>query len=212
LAVQPTTADLGRSAGQETEWRRGLPRLTDGVVVLRELRGGDARSLLRHLNDPIVLQYVAPCPSTVEGFSRFIRWTRVERRRARHACYGIVPAGDTAPVGIIQLWPIERDFSVAEWGFVLARPHWSTNLFVRSACLFLDAVFVDSLFGAVSRLEARAVDANARGNGVLRKLGATPEGVLRAGFIRRGVVADHVMWSMLGSEWRARRRSIRQAN
>jgi len=181
--------------------------LNDGGVILRELRLQDAPSLLAHLNDARVLRYIAPCPSTVEDFRRFIRWTRAERRRGLHACFGIIPPQQTTPAGIIQLWPIERDFSTAEWGFVLGESHWGTGLFARSARLFLDAVFFDAVFGprGVFRLEARAVDANGRGNGVLRKLAATREGVLRGAFRKGEESRDQVMWSILGSDWRALR-------
>lgn len=179
-----------------------MPVLSDGTIVLREPHSRDAPSLLAHLHRSQVFEYIAPCPSNVEGFRRFIRWTHAERRRGLHACYGIVPPGQTTPVGIIQIWPIERDLSTAEWGFVLGDSYWGTGLFVRSARLFLDAVF--STLG-VFRLEARAVDRNDRGNGALRKLGATREGVLRGGFRRGDVANDHVMWSILAPEWAALR-------
>ena len=73
---------------------------------------------------------------------------------------------------------------------------------MRSARVFLDAVF--GTLG-VFRLEARALDANGRGNGVLRKLGATRESVLRGGFKHGDVISDHVMWSLLAPEWAERR-------
>ena len=188
--------------------------LSDGGVILRELRVADAPSLLAHLDNARVLRYIAPCPSTLEGFRRFIRWTRAERRRGLHACFGIIPSNATMPVGIIQVWPIERDFSTAEWGFVLGESYWGTGLFARGARLFLDAVFLDGLFDSsgVFRLEARAVDVNRRGNGVLRKMGATPEGVLRGAFRKGEAGHDQVMWSMLASEWRARRERDRRVN
>jgi RimJ/RimL family protein N-acetyltransferase len=209
LAVHQSWTDRAWSAGRKREWRRGLPELSDGTVVLRELRSHDAPSLLHHLNHSRVLQYIASCPSSVEGFRRFIRWTHAERRRGLHACYGIIPPGQTTPAGIIQIWPIERDFSTAEWGFALGESYWGTGLFTRSARLLLDAVF--GPFG-VFRLETRAVDANGRGNAVLRKLGATREGVLRGGFRDGDVVSDHVMWSMLAPDWLAIRSRARTAN
>ena len=185
-------------AERARKWRNGLPELSDGTVTLRELRVRDAEALVDHLHRSEVLKHIAPCPSTVDGFRRFIRWTHTERRNGRHVCYGIVPPGQTTPVGIVQIWPIERDFSTAEWGFALGESYWGTGLFVRSARLFIDMVF--GTLG-VFRLEARAVEENPRGNGVLKKLRATPEGVLRGGFREGGKVANYVMWSILASEW-----------
>lgn len=190
-----------------TDWRRALPSLTDPGVLLRELRRADAASLLSQFEDASVLQYLSPGPASIEQFRLFIRWTHEERRHGRHACYGIVPAGSTHAVGILQVWPIERDFSTAEWGFVVGAGYWGTGLFARAATRLLDAIFLEGLFGppGVYRLEARSVDSNARGNAALRKLGATAEGLLRGGFREYGGVQDHVMWSLLAPEWRARR-------
>jgi len=192
---------------RQPAWRHRLPILSDGEIVLRELRAPDAPSLLAHLNRSAVLRYIDPCPSTVEGFRQFIRWTQNQRRRKRHVCFGIVPNGQTAAVGVIQMWPIERDFSTVEWGFALSDSHWGTGLFVRAARLFVDTLFAD--FG-VLRLEARAVDANARGNGVLRKLGATCEGTLRNAFRKADSTMDHCMWSILANEWPLHNRAARR--
>jgi ribosomal-protein-alanine N-acetyltransferase len=194
------------------KWQRRLPELSDGTVYLRQLRLSDAPSLLHHVNDSQVLQFIADCPSTVAGFENFIRWTRGERRRGRHACYGIVPRGERGAVGIIQLWSVEREFATAEWGFAIGESYWGTGIFVRSARLFLDGVFLQNVFGSagVFRLEARAVVDNARGNGVLRKLGATREGILRGGFRDDHGIHDQLMWSILAPEWVRRRARERQ--
>ena len=153
-------------------WHERAPQLTDGVITLRTLRSADAPSLVAHLDDPDVAEYISPAPSSPEAFRRFIRWTQVERRRRGFTCFGIVPPGASRPAGVIQVWPIERDFSTAEWGFALGTAFWGTGLFARAASLVLDAVFTDL---GVHRLEARAVDVNRRGNRVFEKLGATRE-------------------------------------
>lgn len=178
-------------------------------MTLRALRAADAHSLVAHLNDPAVAQYIAPPPTSVEGFARFIRWTHRDRRRGGLRCWGIVPAGTTTAVGVVQVWPIERDYSTAEWGFVLGRAFWGTGLFTRVARLFLDAIFSD--FG-VHRLEARSVDVNARGNRAFERLGATREGVLRCGFRDGDVFRNHIMWSILAPEWQPMRGEARRAS
>ena len=208
LSVQNHSRDFRYCADRPSRWCNGLPVLSDERVTLREPRASDVESLFAQVRNPTVLQYIAAAPASVEGFGRFIRWTRVQRRNGRHLCFGIVPRGATAAVGVIQIWPIEPDFSTAEWGFFVGEPFWGTGLFVAAAELMLDFAF-GSL--GVIRLEARAVDANGRGNGILRKLGASCEGSLRSAF-RDGLHhKDHVMWSILADEWirrRQRRRSI----
>jgi RimJ/RimL family protein N-acetyltransferase len=175
---------------------------------LRGLVAADAPSLLANLSDPQVFQYLAASPSTVEGFRRFIRWTQQQRRRGTHLCYGVVPRNSGRVVGVMQVWAVEGDYSVAEWGFVLGRAHWGTGLFVDAARLFLTFTF--ECLG-VQRLEARAAAVNGRGTGALRKLGATREGVLRSAFQGRHARLDHVMWSILPDEWASKPSSDRLA-
>ncbi len=204
MAVQTFDAHL---ITPRRDWRAGLPPLSDGGIRLRELVPADAGALLLRLNDPATVQHIAPCPSDLEGFHRFIAWTHRERERGMHACYGLIPPGETSPAGVIQIWPVERDMSTAEWGFVVARAYWGTGLFINAARLFLDSIFVEGLFGppGVYRLESRAATQNGRGNSVLRNLGATMEGVLRGAFHDHGSIADHAMWSILAPEWLAAR-------
>jgi ribosomal-protein-alanine N-acetyltransferase len=190
------------AVGPRADWRRRLPELRDAAVTLREVRGTDAPSLLAHLNQPDVLRYVTPCPATLEEFQQFIRWTRHERRRGMLACFGLVPNGEKRAVGVLQVWPIERNFSTAEWGFCIGEAYWGGGLFERAARLLLDALFADL---RVQRLEARAVDVNDRSNHVLQKLSHVREGLLRSGYRSGDVVRDHVMWSLLASEWQAYR-------
>jgi RimJ/RimL family protein N-acetyltransferase len=108
-----------------------------------------------------------------------------------------VPSGELKPVGVLQLWPVEPDFSTSEWGFAVGEAFWGTGLFLAAAELALQFAFEEL---SVIRLEARAVESNGRGNSALRKLGARPEGTLRRSFRSRGVVANHVMWSILADD------------
>jgi len=184
-------------------WRRKLPVLRGEGVVLRELRKDDAPHLLAHVNKPAVLRYVAASPATVQGFEKFIAWAHRERRRGRHISFGIIPEGQTRPVGVIQCWPIELDFSTAEWGFVLDDAYWGTGLFTRAADAFLAFAFTSL---GVYRLEARAMSVNVRGNRVLRRLGSAREGTLHRCFRYHHRLADHVMWALFADTWAARRR------
>ena len=67
---------------------------------------------------------------------------------------------------------------------------------------------IDTL--GVLRLEARAVIANGRGNGALRKIGAVQEGVLRRSFVRNGQHHDQVLWGILADDWRLQRLAHRR--
>jgi ribosomal-protein-serine acetyltransferase len=58
------------------------------------------------------------------------------------------------------------------------------------------------------RLEARAAVLNGRGNGALRKVGATQEGVLRRSFLRNGEYLDQILWTILEEDWRRMKTSM----
>jgi RimJ/RimL family protein N-acetyltransferase len=180
------------------DWRERLPVLRSDVVTLRELECRDAPALIAQLSNPAVFEYVSPPPASLVGLERFIRWSHRARRAGQHLTYGVVPATEADVVGLVQIWPVEPDFSTAEWGFVIGASCWGTGIFDAAASLMLRFAF-DTL--GVARLEARAVGVDRRVSRVLRKLGATPEGTLRDAFRARGAVMDHVMWSILADEW-----------
>lgn len=198
----PTTATASAVAGQPktvatTGWRAGLPLLRTAQITLRELRVSDAGSLHAMLTTAEVARFISPPPTTVEGFERFIEWTIRERAAGKAMCFGIVPNGLQDAVGIIQVRFLDGG-ETAEWGFALGSPFWGNGMFAGGAREVLSFLFERT---GLMRLEARAVVANGRGNGALKKLGSVAEGVLRSGLRRQGEVLDQVMWSILREDW-----------
>jgi [ribosomal protein S5]-alanine N-acetyltransferase len=181
----------------ETDWRRSLPVLTGASITLRELRASDAPTLLAMLSTEEVARFISPPPTTVEGFERFIAWTHREREAGNYICFGVVPCGTDAAVGLFQVRQMEPDFATAEWGFAIGSAYWGSGMFVEGAELVLDFVF--DVVGT-HRLEARAAVLNGRGNGALRKIGALQEGILRRSFLRRGEYLDQVLWAILDTD------------
>jgi RimJ/RimL family protein N-acetyltransferase len=179
-----------------SDWQQQLPVLSRPGITLRELRPEDAASLLAMLTTEEVSRFISPPPTSVEGFERFIAWTHRQRAAGQYVCFGVVPEGMTAAVGLFQLRSLEAGFGSAEWGFAIGSPYWGSGLFGASAELVLDFAF--KTIGAF-RLEARSSTQNARGNGALRKLGAVREGVLRKAFLLRGTYHDQNLWSILAS-------------
>src|SRR3954471_6486109 len=101
--------------------------------MLRELRLADAPSLLGVLTPDDVAQYIAPPPSTLDGFERFILWAQRERAAGNCVCFGVVPKGSDVAVGLYQVRRMEPGFGTAEWGFALASSYWGTGLFLDAA-------------------------------------------------------------------------------
>ena len=197
-SVSRLTTSFTATGATQSDWRTSLPLLADAGVTLRELRVSDAPTLLALLTTQEVARFVSPPPTTVEGFERFIRWTHREQAEGRYICFGIVPAGCNHAVGLIQVRALDAQFGIGEWGFAIGSQFWGTGVFVTAARLVLDFVFTAL---PTYRLEARAVIQNGRGNGALRKLGASHEATLRKSFVRYGVEFDQMLWSILRQDW-----------
>jgi len=181
-----------RTLHQESpDWQSMVPMLVNGTVRLRELRCSDAPTLLAMLSTEEVSRFISPPLTTVEGYEQFIRWSHRKRAAGHYVCFGIVPAGGDAAVGImqIQLSPGEP----AEWGFAMGSPFWGTGLFVEGAEAVLDFAF-DGM--GLEQLGARAAIENGRGNGALRKLGAVCEGVIANGLVLNGRALDQYYWTV----------------
>jgi ribosomal-protein-alanine N-acetyltransferase len=195
-AVAAISADLRDVV--HADWRAALPVLAGEGVTLRELRVSDAPTLLAMLTTEEVARFISPPPTTVEGFEKFILWTRRQQADGRYICFGIVPAGRADAVGIIQVRALDKDFGTAELGFAIGSPFWGTGLFQAAARQVLEFVF-EAL--PIHRLEARAVVENGRGNGALNKLGASCDAVLRQSFRKNGTFMDQMLWSIVRSDW-----------
>ena len=168
-----------------TDWRQVLPVLSNGAITLRELRTSDAAALFELLTHEEVSRFISPPPTTLDGFERFISWAQRERAAGRYICYAVVPAGMDTAIGMFQVRQLEPSFATAEWGFAIGQAFWGTGAFKAAAELTID--FALETVG-VTRLEARAVVENGRGNGALAKIGAVHEATLRRSFQRNGRV------------------------
>lgn len=199
------TVALNASSSQDSldryPWRSGLPVLIGSGFELREVGPQDAPSLFELLTDEEVTRFMSRPPENARGFEHFFDWVRAERRAGHCFCFAIVPDGHETAVGLVQGREIEPGFGTAEWGFALGRPYWGTGLFMAAARLVVDFVFRCT---HAHRLEARALVENGRGNGVLRKLGAIPEGILRKSFKGDEHYLNQVLWSLNAEDWLAR--------
>src|ERR671912_54153 len=136
-----------------SDWRQHLPVLHGRRVTLRELRPSDAAPLFALLSSEEVARFISPPPTTVEGFARFIAWTRRQRANGTYACFAVTLAGHDTAIGIFQVRETEPGFATAEWGFALGSPYWGTGMFLDAAKMVVTFAF-DSI--GTHRLEARA--------------------------------------------------------
>lgn len=206
LDLQPITETVTATRTEttnvvSTDWREALPVLVGRNVVLREMRTSDAPSLFALLTTEEVARFISPPPNSVEGFEGFIRWAARQRAVGSYVCFAVTLAESDTAIGIFQIRSTEPGFGTAEWGFAIGSPFWGTGVFQEGAELVMEFAFETI---GVHRLEARAAIRNSRGNGALRKIGATQEGILRKSFLRNGQYLDQVLWTVLDEDWRAK--------
>src|SRR6476661_10312748 len=100
-------------------WTERVPPLRGDLMTLREVAASDVSTLFTLFSDPAVTAYMAPPPPTLAKFAGFVVWSHQEREQGRGLCFGIVPDGMTAAVGILQVRCSDATSASAEWGFVL---------------------------------------------------------------------------------------------
>jgi [ribosomal protein S5]-alanine N-acetyltransferase len=179
-----------------------VPHLQGDLTTLREIAASDAHALFTLFSDPAVTAYMAPPPPTLAKFAGFVEWSHQQRARGHGVCFGIVPVGMTAAVGILQV-RLEATAAEAEWGFVLSTHFWSTGVFADAANVLVEFAFTTM---RLERLEARIALRNGRGHAAVQKLGARFETTLE-GSSPRGIPRDpESVWTLREHEWRNRTR------
>jgi ribosomal-protein-alanine N-acetyltransferase len=201
-SVRATLRPVMAGLPAAVDWKQALPILRGEIVTLREPRLSDAAALLSMVSSEEVSRFMSTPPTSVDAFERFIAWTHRERAAGNFVCFAVVPNGMDQPVGIFQIHRLDSNFETAEWGFAIGESFWHSGVYGDAAALVLEFAF--NTVGA-RRLEARAAVANGRGNGALRKVGATRESVLLASLEKNGEYFDQGLWTILDRDWRRTR-------
>jgi ribosomal-protein-alanine N-acetyltransferase len=192
------------------DWRLQLPVLTAADVVLREVKGTDAATLVNVLTRPEITRFISAPPDNVDGFARFIAASQAARAAGTGACFAVTVRGSDLPVGIFQVRQVGpvgsgntfTPMSTAEWGFAIASPFWGTGVFEQAASLVIAFAFDTA---GIRRLEARCAVKNGRGRAALRKMGAVPEVVLRKALVCHDELLDQALYAIAEDEWRLNR-------
>lgn len=176
------------------DWWVQVPVLAGPTIRVREVEAADAAALLELFTDLRVCRYLYPPPSSLTEFEGFIGWAQRQRESAKGVCFVVMPNGLQQPIGLFQLRSLDKEFTVAEWGFAMAPSFWSTGLFEEAATLVAEFAFAVG----VKRIEARAVVQNGRANRALEKIGAKGEALLRKAFKQN---EPQFLWALVADEW-----------
>ena len=123
-----------------------------------------------------------------------------ERRQDDDVVLLTVILSDTgAQAGLINLFSINRDTGVAEWGLVLDKAHRRQGFGSEASRLLLDYAF-DTL--GLRRLTSETHSGN-EGSQVLQiRLGCVHEGTLRQGGCVNGQIVDRLFYGLLREEYK----------
>jgi ribosomal-protein-alanine N-acetyltransferase len=169
------------------------------LTTLREVGASDVHSLFTLFSNPAVTAYMAPPPPTIAKFAGFVEWSQQQRRQGHGICFGMVPAGMTVAVGILQVRYLDSTATDAEWGFVLSAHFWSTGIFADAANALVPFAFTTM---GVQRLEARIAVRNRRAQAAVQKIGARLEATVAVPS-PQGIPRDpETVWNLRETDWR----------
>lgn len=171
-----------------------LPTLTTNRLVLRALRQDDAEALHAVFSDAETVRWWSSGPHTSLAQTRdYVAQNATSDDWPTWA----ITQGDDRAIGWIVLG--RRRPGVSEIGYILHRDHHRRGL-TREA---MDAV-IDYAFGVLKtrRLFADTDPDNAGSIALLKSLGFTLEGRLRAEWETHIGIRDSLIWGLLADEWR----------
>ena len=171
--------------------------LTDGVVVLRQLRAGDRAVVLSAMRDPLVRQWLNMPPRPGDrDFDTLARTVRSGWQTGERLDYMVTERGEDVPVGAVIASRRPRDnYEIA---YLAREAGRGRGLFTRAVTLLCDTL----LDLGIGRLEVRTHVDNAASQRLAERCGFTREGVERKSIWLHGRRADAIVWSRLPEDRR----------
>lgn len=176
------------------------PILDLGNVAVRKLRPdeADVASLQRSANDPRVTIYMTglfPSPYTRRDAMIFIHGATGDRP----SDFAIVDTTTDAVIGCIGLKHFDDIYAHRkELGYWLTPTYWGRGIVARVVRPFCKWVFEQ--YPELECIQAKAIAENVQSTRVMEKAGFTFDARLRKGVIKKGVVSDELVYSLLRDE------------
>lgn len=166
--------------------------LTDGVVVLRELREDDRAAVLAAMRDPLVRRWLnMPAHPSDRDFDTLLRTARDGRATGERLEYAVTANGADVTVGAVVASRRHRDN--VEVAYLAGPDGRGRGLMTRAVRLLCDAL----LDAGVGRLEVRTHPGNDASQRLAERCGFTREGRERRSIWLHGRREDALVWSLL---------------
>jgi UDP-4-amino-4,6-dideoxy-N-acetyl-beta-L-altrosamine N-acetyltransferase len=173
--------------------------MTAPVVELRSLRPEDRDRLLAWRNAPEVSAYMySDHEITPEEHARWFYGVAGDARRA----YWIIEM-DGAPVGLANLYDIDRTHRRCAWAYYLAEP----QVRGRGVGSYVEYVMIEKVFGefGLNKLWCEVLASNEAVWKLHERFGFRQEARLRDHVIKHGAAQDVLGLGLLKADWLERR-------
>ncbi len=169
--------------------------ITDGVVVLRELREGDRAATLSTMRDALVAQWLnMPAAPSDRDFDSLLRVARDGRASGDRIDYTVTEAGLDVSLGAVVASRRHRDnWEVAYLAGAKGRGRGLMTRAVRVLCDWL-------LEEGVGRIELRTHPDNEASQRLAERAGFQREGLERKSIWLHDERQDAIVWSLLPSD------------
>jgi len=171
--------------------------ITDGVVVLRELREGDRAVVLSTMRDAVVAQWLnMPGAPSDRDFDSLLRVVREGRASGDRIDYTVTEAGEDVSLGAVIASRRHRDnWEIAYLAREEGRGRGVMTRAVRLLCDWL-------LEQGVGRIELRTHPDNEASQKLAQRAGFQREGLERKSIWLHGARQDAIVWSLLPADRR----------
>jgi len=166
--------------------------LTDGVVVLRQLREDDRAAVLATMRDPLVQRWLnMPTNPQDADFDALLRTTREGRRTGDRLDFCVAEPGHDVAVGdVVASRRARENYELA---YLVSEAGRGRGLMTRAVRLLCDALFAQG----VGRLEVRTHPGNAPSQRLAERCGFRREGLERQSIWVHNRREDAIVWSLL---------------
>jgi RimJ/RimL family protein N-acetyltransferase len=170
--------------------------LASARLILRPQRVDDADALFAAYGDVELMRYWSHAPHATAAETHDYLAERVGEGDWR--TWSVTLAGDDTAIGLVAAGA--RRPGVIEIGYLIARAHWGHGYAREAVSCVLDRLFREG----ARRVFADTDPDNVSSNHLLKALGFTLEGRLRAEWETHIGVRDTNAWGLLASEWSAK--------
>jgi RimJ/RimL family protein N-acetyltransferase len=166
--------------------------ITDGVVVLRQIREGDRSVVLATMRDPLVRRWLnMPIEPSDRDFDQLLRMIRDSRRSGDRFDYAVTEPPDDTSLGAVIASRRHRDnYEIA---YLAGEPGRGRGVMTRAVTLLCDTLLDEG----VERLELRTHPENEPSQRLAERCGFQQEGRERKSIWLHGGRVDAVVWSRL---------------